>query len=323
MQRDGKGFEHIYFMDTHQEPSSVRIGFSAGRDPGRRTTEHKHNGMTLAAVMPGSKDTEGRLHSTFQALCRLVGHDKSTYVGPEVHEYVSNLLARGYAATTLADAAHLTAAPWESIDPARICSAPEGIDIRGQVLLWGEPPPERKLHVASVGYHHSECDEWFTPEQIIESARTVLGGIDTDPASCPAANKIVKAKVFWSQKQNGLDLTHPWIGSVWMNPPYGGMAQAFIERLMGELDRGSVTAAIVLLNLNAMSSRWFQPVSRRASALMVTDGRLRFMPGSEGQAFSSPSTGSVISYFGPDVERFCSEFQRHGQVMIPWKSEAA
>src|SRR5690242_14606876 len=60
--------------------------------------------------------------------------------------------------------------------------------------------------------------EWFTPPHIIEAAREVMGSIDLDPASCEAANQVVKAKHFYTKENDGLLL--PWYGNVWLNHPF-------------------------------------------------------------------------------------------------------
>jgi len=46
--------------------------------------------------------------------------------------------------------------------------------------------------------------EYYTPVEIIEAARRVLGVIDLDPASSEAANQIVKATHIYTVKEDGL-----------------------------------------------------------------------------------------------------------------------
>ena len=53
----------------------------------------------------------------------------------------------------------------------------------------------------------SESNEWYTPARYVDAARLTLGSIDLDPASCEAANKIVKAKTFYSKDRDGLETT--------------------------------------------------------------------------------------------------------------------
>ena len=60
-------------------------------------------------------------------------------------------------------------------------------------------------------------DEWYTPPVIIEALRTTLGEIDLDPASSKEANAHVKAKHYYTIKDDGLCM--PWKGAVWCNPP--------------------------------------------------------------------------------------------------------
>ncbi len=71
--------------------------------------------------------------------------------------------------------------------------------------------------------HSSKSNEHYTPANIVEAARKVLGGIDLDPASCELANEVVQAEVWYGPgSEFGEDgLAEPGAGRVFLNPPGG------------------------------------------------------------------------------------------------------
>src|SRR5712691_5248940 len=106
-----------------------------------------------------------------------------------------------------------------------------------------------------------KSNEWYTPAKYIEAARSVMGDIDLDPASCALANETVKATRYYTKEENGLML--PWSGRVWLNPPYGKSSKgtsnisAFIDRLQNFYMDGKVEQAIILSTC-AVYTRWFR-----------------------------------------------------------------
>lgn len=169
----------------------------------------------------------------------------------------------------------------------------------------------RKAHVAYNGGNN----EWYTPADIVEAARTVLGEIDLDPASSDAANKIVKASAYYTAADDGL--SKPWRGRVWMNPPYEtGLIEKFTARLRECFDADEVSEAIVLVN-NATETRWFQNLAASASMLCLVTGRIRFW--SETKETASPLQGQAILYFGVRREAFARGFRSFG---IIWERPA-
>lgn len=169
----------------------------------------------------------------------------------------------------------------------------------------------RKAHVA----HNSGNNEWYTPAEIVEAARDVLGVIDLDPASSDAANAIVKAATYYTIADDGL--SKPWLGRVWMNPPYEtGLIEKFTARLRECFDADEVSEAIVLVN-NATETRWFQNLAASASMLCLVTGRIRFW--SETKETASPLQGQAILYFGVRREAFARGFRPFG---IIWERPA-
>jgi ParB family chromosome partitioning protein len=173
--------------------------------------------------------------------------------------------------------------------------------------------PTRKEIVEEVKKHvhvaqNSGENEWYTPPQFIESARLVMGGIDTDPASSEIANRTVKASQFFSKEDNGLRQT--WSGNVWMNPPYAQpLMTNFAEAITYKFNQGEIKQGMVLVN-NATETQWFQRMAGSASAVCFPKTRVRFLD-PEGRP-GAPLQGQAIIYFGDNTEAFVEEFSQYG-----------
>jgi phage N-6-adenine-methyltransferase len=162
---------------------------------------------------------------------------------------------------------------------------------------------------AHVGQNTGEF-EWYTPESIIESARTVLGAIDLDPASHDEAQKIVKAAAYYTAEDDGL--SKGWNGRVWMNPPYSQpLIGQFCDKLCAEILASRIKAAITLTN-NATETQWGQSLLQAAAGVCFPDGRIRFWSLKNKAA---PLQGQMICYFGFDADKFCAEFCKVGSVL--------
>lgn len=160
------------------------------------------------------------------------------------------------------------------------------------------------IHVSDDSY------EWFTPAEYIEAARAVMGGIDLDPASCAEANEVVKARRYYTREDDGL--AQPWVGRVWLNPPYNmPLVEEFAQRTVEEVAAGNVTAAIVLVN-NSTDTGWFHTLLDAASAVCLTRGRLKFWNGADRLAARQ---GQAIFYLGPEPDNFAQRFTELGGVL--------
>ena len=165
-------------------------------------------------------------------------------------------------------------------------------------------------HKPHVSYN-SGNNEWYTPAEYIEAARSVMGSIDLDPASSDIANETVRAYTFYTSETNGL--SHSWIGNVWLNPPYSSeLISQFTDKLIQEL--ANINQAIVLVN-NATETEWFNKLVRKASCVCFPRSRVKFyMPDKK---IGAPLQGQAILYFGQKIPEFIKEFQSKGWCALP------
>jgi len=161
-----------------------------------------------------------------------------------------------------------------------------------------------KPHVAN----NSGNDEWYTPQEYIDAARSVMGDIDLDPASSDVANKVVGAKTYYTAEDDGL--SKDWHGRVWMNPPYAAdLIPRFVDKLSMHYQHGGVDEAIVLVN-NATETVWFNELVSVASAVIFPKSRVRFyMP--DGKT-GAPLQGQAVLYLGRNPGFFMMAFSSFG-----------
>jgi ParB family transcriptional regulator, chromosome partitioning protein len=153
-------------------------------------------------------------------------------------------------------------------------------------------------------------NEWWSPSEIVEAARRVMGGIDLDPASCPQANETVRATRFYTVKEDGL--RQQWSGKVWLNPPYGRVGPKFIAKLAESYRSAALTQACLILASNHQHTKWFSSLTTLKPIKCSSNGRLKF------SGKGSPKHGSVVLGIGVDRDAFGREFARFGEVWTPY-----
>lgn len=155
-------------------------------------------------------------------------------------------------------------------------------------------------------------NEWYTPADHIEIARQVLGEIDLDPASNAEANKIVKAKKYFSEEDDGL--SKEWSGRVWLNPPYSrDLMGPFVNKLIESYKSGSVPGAIMVSHNNT-DTAWFHSLSEVASAVCFPRQRIKFY---RNQIVAAPVNGQAFFYLGRSADNFIEVYKDYGVVMVP------
>lgn len=312
----------IYFSEN-MKGNEIKIGHSSNLS--NRMKQHETYGFSMICALPGSEEIEKQLHKAFRKhLCR---GNEYYHRDDEILEYCLWLIDKGFALPDISRAVELPELPFSAWSPDKIDT--KAVEADGQYTIFNKLPITERIRIVSAqAQNHSLTDEWYTPEDLIDLAKSVLGKIDTDPATSYAVNqKYINAKIFYTKASNGLDLSRPWHGNVWLNPPYGkgeGSARDFVARLCLEFKNRKIEQAISCINLASMSAKWFNStIPEIVSAHCIVDGRPNFMPPQGVSATSSPNKGIVLSYFGTNQKCFCHVFESIGQILVPYKKFGA
>lgn len=185
-------------------------------------------------------------------------------------------------------------------------------------------------HVTNA-LHSSLDSEYYTPPEIIEPCREVMGGITFDPCSCALANTLVKADSYYfygdgsvecvqawqpgGRQANGLLspwTAHTWEPSrLWLNPPYtrkgGGPVEKWLAKLEVEMAAGNVEQAILLLN-GTHDRKWFKRLW--SYPICWLDDRINFLQAVETIRVKKPNAVEEL----PGLARNGSP--THGNVLV-------
>lgn len=166
----------------------------------------------------------------------------------------------------------------------------------------------------------NSSSEWYTPPDVAHKVHKVLGGVGFDPASCAAANGVVRAD---SYSTNGLLEEWPSGVSVFLNPPTKRItkhwaSQLFWAKLMEHRDR--FTHAIYLAySLEQLSSLQNAPCKESIGdfPFCIPRRRIRFLR-EDLSPSKSPSHSNAIVYVPGTIDRrdlFAEVFRSEGVVI--------
>lgn len=149
--------------------------------------------------------------------------------------------------------------------------------------------------------------EYYTPPTIIENVQRFLGGIDLDIASSEAANGLVKAKRFFTRKDNALN--QEWTADrVWGNFP-GGLGEAvgdgsvsvqgtFLQKAIDEFQAGNFVEGVFLVKFVPYAN-WFR---------VIFDEQLLFGIFKKRITFTSTKPEGILPSSNPSPHPYCLLF---------------
>ena len=172
--------------------------------------------------------------------------------------------------------------------------------------------------------------EYYTPAEVIEATRAVLGRIDLDPCSCQAANRVVRAAKYFTRNDDGL--RQAWSGRVWVNPPgrwagHKNSQARWWERLVQHYIDGTVKAGLFLaFNLSLLAMSQSSPLPAQAFPFVVFHRPLRYTR-PDGRRMAVPYCRSMVILVSRSramLKRFTREFGGFGMVTVPtiWPVES-
>lgn len=164
--------------------------------------------------------------------------------------------------------------------------------------------------VTGMGGHHSAAmlkDEWLTPPEILAA----LGEFDLDPCA-PVTRPWEMAKAHYTVEDNGL--LQPWLGRVWLNPPYGPLARQWLNRLAAHGN------GIALIFARTETDMFGDEIWDRADAVLFLHGRLYFHHVSGERAAANAGAPSVLAAYGQGNLEALRASGIAGRLVTQWES---
>jgi site-specific DNA-adenine methylase len=127
--------------------------------------------------------------------------------------------------------------------------------------------------------------EWYTPKYIFDAMGCQF---DLDPAS-PGRDVVPWVLADTHYTTEGLE--RPWVGFVWLNPPYGR------DRLPAWVDKFIEHGNGIILVPERTSTEWWQRLSRRADMILFVNKKIAFVSG-DGRKAGASSIGSCLVAIG-------------------------
>jgi hypothetical protein len=157
-----------------------------------------------------------------------------------------------------------------------------------------------------------ESTEHYTPQYILDAVIACLGAIDLDPASNSQEIPNVPAARHYTVQDNGI--VQPWVGQVFLNPPFGHDVERWFSKLYLERSAGRTTEAIVLWKSATETAAW-KTLTVLSCRVCFPSARIRFT-GPSCEERTGPTFSPALFYVGDKPERFEEAFTRIGAVWV-------
>lgn len=156
-----------------------------------------------------------------------------------------------------------------------LCSNPEAK--RGNAISLHTPPK------------WWTSDHWATPPEFVEELEQEFGQFDLDPCCRP---ETAKAPRYYTEEQDGL--AKPWIGKVFLNPPYSNPSP-WMQKTILEISTNRASLVVALIPAST-DTRWFHYFVKDQAEIRFIEGRIRFY-GWNGTPIGSPKQPNLLAIY--------------------------
>jgi hypothetical protein len=153
-----------------------------------------------------------------------------------------------------------------------------------------------------------KADDFCMPTYIMDAVREVMGGIDLDAASHPAANFKHRIPEYFDLHRDAFK--NDWFGKVWLNPPNGDYGPWF-DRIEKYLKSGDIEQICVFVPVWAVNTKQAKTLMQNVTASVIFTEPPK-MWGHPSQKKTGGNYARMIFYIGPHLERFIKVFSKYG-----------
>lgn len=301
--------EYVYFFGT-ADGDLIKIGFTANDLTKRRgqleRTPWGRRELVLLAAVRGSRTNEAGVLRTFQPLS-FEDERETFYAADELTHYVNWLRHQWW--TTFDESVPVdemvTYDRWRPQIDRRIGPPPDTPDTLFNVAhtFSGQLATTPWAWMATPTQQLGE--DFYTPVEIVEAARSAMGGIDLDAASHWWANRLHRIPEFFHQNRSAFD--HDWFGKVWLNPPYGNNGP-WLERIVDQWPH--IDQLVMISPAWAFTTKIAKPVMDLASAAVLLSPTPEFWGNPDGR--TGTNHPHLVVYLGDHAARFVEAFRPFG-----------
>ncbi len=131
----------------------------------------------------------------------------------------------------------------------------------------------------------STSEDWETPQEVFDFWNHEYQ-FDLDAA---ASHDNAKCALYFTKESDAL--SRPWVGRVWLNPPYSHSIGKWIQKAYEEVEREHAETVMCLIPARTDTSWWHDYVMK-ADHIWLIRGRLRF----SGSAVNAPFPSALVVF---------------------------